>query len=56
MTALTYNELAKLVEENGYKLLANKEWEAVTKKLFAQEEEVKRLKKLNDKYRMELRK
>jgi hypothetical protein len=28
----------------------------VTKKLFAQEEEVKRLKKLNDKYRMELRK
>lgn len=55
-TELSFNQLAKLVEENGYTLLANKEWKAFTNKLWALEEECKRLRKLNIKYREKLKK
>ena len=48
---LSFNQLAKIVEENGYTLMGNIEFKKFTDKMFYLEEEVKRLKKLNEKYR-----
>ena len=53
---LSFNQLAKLVEQNAYTLMSNLEWKAFTDKLWSQEEELKRLRKLNEKYRGQLKK
>ena len=48
---LTYNEIAKIANENGCVLLSCIEWESFTKKLWQVAEENKRLKKINDRLR-----
>lgn len=52
---LTFNEIAKIARDNQFVLLSNKEWEAFTKTLWSLDEENKRLKQLNEKYRKELK-
>jgi len=48
---LTINQIAKIANENGFTLLSKLEWESFTKKLWALDEENKRLKKINEKLR-----
>ena len=52
----TFNEIAKIAEKNKCVLLTNATWDAFCRKLWSVAEENKRLKKINEKLRSNLRK